>query len=58
MFLGSLVFSLAARKWKNPTTRRYRIFVENLEPVCAGVIAGGALMGILVIMIETFVLAR
>lgn len=58
MFLGSLVFWVAARKWKNPATRRYRIFVENLEPVCAGVIAGGALMGILVIMIETFVLAK
>lgn len=56
MFLGSFLFWLAGRKWKDETTNRNRIFVKNLEPVCAGVIAGGALMGITVILIETFVL--
>jgi len=29
---------------------------SNLEPICAGVIAGGALMGIAVNLLETFVL--
>jgi len=56
MFLGSFLFWLAGRRWTNPATRRHQIFVKNLEPVCAGVIAGGALMGITVILLETFVL--
>jgi len=30
--------------------------VQNQEPICAGVIAGGALMGITVILIENFAL--
>jgi hypothetical protein len=33
-----------------------RIIVQNQEPICAGVIAGGALMGIAVILIENFAL--
>jgi len=56
MFLGSFLFWLAARRWRNEATLRHRVFVKNLEPVCAGVIAGGALMGIAVILLETFVL--
>ena len=56
MFLGSFLFWLAARRWRDDSTRRHRVFVKNLEPVCAGVIAGGALMGITVILLETFVL--
>jgi uncharacterized oligopeptide transporter (OPT) family protein len=57
MFLGSFLFWLAGRRWQNPTTLRHQVFVKNLEPVCAGVIAGGALMGIAVILVETFVLS-
>jgi uncharacterized oligopeptide transporter (OPT) family protein len=56
MFLGSLFFWLAEKKWKDPATRPHKIFVQNLEPICAGIIAGGALMGIAVILIENFVL--
>ena len=56
MFLGSLFFWLAARRWRDESTLRHRVFVANLEPVCAGVIAGGALMGIAVTLLETFVL--
>jgi hypothetical protein len=56
MFLGSFLFWLAARRWRDESTVRHRVFVKNLEPVCAGVIAGGALMGITVILLETFVL--
>jgi len=57
MFLGSLVFWLAQRRWKDPETTVHKIFVQNLEPICAGVIAGGALMGIAVILVENFLLA-
>ncbi|MCL5097232.1 MAG: OPT/YSL family transporter [Candidatus Omnitrophica bacterium] len=56
MFLGSFFFWLAARKWKSPGQTGNRIFVQNLESICAGLIAGGALMGILVILIENFIL--
>ncbi len=57
MFLGSLFFWLAGRTLKNPTSAANRIFVQNQEPICGGVIAGGGLMGILVILIENFVLS-
>jgi len=56
MFLGSFFFWIAGRTWTDPATRRHQIFVQNLEPICAGVIAGGALMGIAVILIENFLL--
>jgi uncharacterized oligopeptide transporter (OPT) family protein len=56
MFLGSFLFWLAAARWRNPAQTAHRIFVQNLEPICAGVIAGGALMGIAVILVENFVL--
>jgi uncharacterized oligopeptide transporter (OPT) family protein len=56
MFLGSFLFWLAARRWREESTLPHRVLVKNLEPVCAGVIAGGALMGITVILLETFVL--
>ncbi len=56
MFLGSFFFWVAARKWHDPRTTANKILVQNLEPICAGVIAGGALMGIAVILIENFVL--
>jgi len=48
MFLGSFFFWFAAKAWKREGSLLNRVFVENLEPVCAGVIAGGALMGIAV----------
>lgn len=56
MFLGSFLFWLAAARWRDPERPAHRIFVQNLEPICAGVIAGGALMGIAVILVENFVL--
>jgi OPT family oligopeptide transporter len=56
MFMGSLFFWLAARGFKNEESFGHRVFVKNLEPTCAGLIAGGALMGIVVIVLENFVL--
>jgi putative OPT family oligopeptide transporter len=57
MFLGALFFWVAERVWSNKESAGNRIIVQNQEPICAGVIAGGALMGIAVILIENFVLA-
>ena len=56
MFLGSLFFWLAQKKWQDTKTWAERVFVQNMEPICAGIIAGGALMGIAVIIVENFVL--
>ncbi|MCZ6698915.1 MAG: OPT/YSL family transporter, partial [Planctomycetota bacterium] len=46
MFLGSFFFWVASKACKRPESWTHRVFVQNLEPVCAGVIAGGALLGI------------
>ncbi len=56
MFLGALFFWLAERIWARKDSAGNRIIVQNQEPICAGVIAGGALMGIAVILIENFAL--
>jgi uncharacterized oligopeptide transporter (OPT) family protein len=48
MFLGSFLFWLAGKSFKKDESLSKRVFVDNLEPVCAGIIAGGALMGIAV----------
>src|ERR1035437_5708606 len=54
MFLGAAFFWVAERIWSNKESTGNRIIVQNQEPICAGVIAGGALMGIAVILIENF----
>ncbi len=46
MFLGSFLFWLAEKSFQREDSFAHRLFVQNLEPVAAGVIAGGALMGI------------
>jgi uncharacterized oligopeptide transporter (OPT) family protein len=56
MFLGALFFWAAERVWPDKESAGNRIILQNQEPICAGVIAGGALMGIAVILIENFAL--
>ncbi len=56
MFFGSFFFWAAGRAWKNPNGLMRRVFVDNLEPVCAGGIAGGALMGIGAAVYQNFIL--
>ncbi len=46
MFVGAVVFWLMGRKHKAPGTKGHRVWVEGLEPICAGLISGAALMGI------------
>ncbi len=53
MALGAFLFwALAKKPWKGKSLG-FRVFVENQETVCAGVIAGGAIVGILLIIIQT-----
>jgi uncharacterized oligopeptide transporter (OPT) family protein len=54
MFLGSFFFWAAEKIFRRKESLLHRTFVENLEPVCAGVIAGGALMGIALAVYEVF----
>lgn len=56
MFLGSFLFWLAGRTFKRPGSAAHRVIVQNQEPICGGIIAGGALMGITLILVENFLL--
>jgi uncharacterized oligopeptide transporter (OPT) family protein len=58
MFLGSFIFWLATRQKPGVHSPVKKFMEENQEPLCAGVIAGGALMGIAVVIIETFFLTH
>ncbi len=51
MFLGALIFWIAARRITKDSPW-YRRIVLNTETICAGVIAGGAIMGIIVALVE------
>jgi OPT family oligopeptide transporter len=46
MFLGALFFWLMGRRHATAGTPGNKLWVECLEPICAGLIAGAALMGI------------
>ena len=46
MFVGALIFWLMGRRYKTDGTRGHQFWVEGLEPICAGLISGSALMGI------------
>ena len=52
MFLGAFFFWICSKRFADIASKGHRIFVKNLEPICAGLIAGGALMGILAMVIE------
>jgi putative OPT family oligopeptide transporter len=56
MAAGALVFSYLGHRMKDPGTRAHRIWVENRETLCAGIIAGGAIIGIILILLENGVL--
>ena len=56
MFLGSLLFWLAARRYgARPQSLGYQLGVDSQEPICAGLIAGAALVGIGDILVKVFV---
>jgi uncharacterized oligopeptide transporter (OPT) family protein len=46
MFVGALVFWLMGRRHRTAGTRGHEFWVEGMEPICAGLISGSALMGI------------
>jgi uncharacterized oligopeptide transporter (OPT) family protein len=46
MFVGALLFWVMGRRHAAPGTRGNEFWVEGLEPICAGLISGAALVGI------------
>jgi len=55
MFVGGFLFWLAGVLFPNKESTANRVAVQNMEPICAGLIAGGALMGIAVAVAELVV---
>jgi uncharacterized oligopeptide transporter (OPT) family protein len=56
MALGAFAVWYFERRFR-PGSRKHAIFVENSETLCAGVIAGGSIIGILLIILENVVFA-
>jgi uncharacterized oligopeptide transporter (OPT) family protein len=55
MFLGSLMFWIAARIYdKRRESGGFRLWVDSQEAICAGLIAGAALIGIADILVRVF----
>lgn len=52
MASGAILFWLFKKKFNDKKTKKYKIFVDNHETVCAGGIAGGALMGIVLVIVN------
>ncbi len=46
MWLGAMIFWWKGRSKPAPGTKQHDIWVEGMEPICAGLIAGAALVGI------------
>lgn len=55
MALGTLLFWVAKRRYKDPKSFGYRAYVENQETLSAGIIAGGSIIGIILILLENIV---
>lgn len=53
---GAIVFWFLGQRLKHPERTAHRVLVDNRETLCAGVIAGGAIIGIILILMETAVL--
>jgi uncharacterized oligopeptide transporter (OPT) family protein len=52
MALGAILFWALSKVHRQPGTRGFRLWIENQETLCAGAIAGGAIIGILIILVE------
>jgi uncharacterized oligopeptide transporter (OPT) family protein len=52
MFMGAFIFWVIGRIWPKPEQRPNEVFVQNQEAICAGVIAGAALIAVALMAIE------
>jgi uncharacterized oligopeptide transporter (OPT) family protein len=57
MFAGALFFWLMHRRYeKKPESRGHLLWIDTHDPICAGIIAGAALVGIGDVMVKVFLL--
>jgi len=56
MALGSFIFWVLAKRYPDPKSRMNEVYVQNHESICAGIIAGAALIGVATMAIDVFVL--
>jgi len=56
MAIGAGVFWLVARRSRRADSLPHRVFVDNQETLCAGIIAGGSIAGVVVMLLENVVL--
>lgn len=56
MWVGAMLFLVMGRRYKAPGTKGHLLWVETQEPICAGLIAGAALIGIGERLVQVFVL--
>jgi uncharacterized oligopeptide transporter (OPT) family protein len=57
MFGGALFFWLMQRRYRSqPESRGAKLWIDTQEPICAGLIAGAALIGITDILVKVFLL--
>jgi uncharacterized oligopeptide transporter (OPT) family protein len=57
MFAGAGFFWLMRRRYgPRPESRGYGLWVDTQEPICAGMIAGAALVGITDVLVKVFLL--
>jgi uncharacterized oligopeptide transporter (OPT) family protein len=52
MFFGSFMFWVVGKIWPKPEQRPNEVFVQNQESICAGVIAGAALIAVGLMVVE------
>lgn len=53
MALGALFFWLISKAAKDKKSLTYRAFIDNQETMSAGVIAGGSIIGLILLILET-----
>jgi uncharacterized oligopeptide transporter (OPT) family protein len=46
MWVGAMIFWVMRLRYRVPGSSGNRVWVEGMEPICAGLISGSALMGI------------
>lgn len=52
MCLGTLLFWIARKRFKDEKSVGFRAFVQNQETLAAGIIAGGSIIGIVLILLQ------
>jgi OPT family oligopeptide transporter len=55
MAVGTLFFWICRKRFQDKSSFGYRAFVDNQETIAAGVIAGGSIIGIILMLVESAV---